>query len=812
MAEIADAAPVSEGAALTGRFLALVGMLAMLQLPVIIGGMLAQALQGYTNFEIGLYLRILFGLQMADLVLLSALAVLVHVLVNQKYLAHLVVVVLLLLRSLVAQRGWVQHHLLLYGTDPGWKYSDMNGFGPFIRPLVWFKLYWGAWAVMLLIVATLLWVRGRESGLRRRISLARARFAGPVARAAVTAAVLIVGLGGFIFYNTNILNEDRTSNERGAHEAAYEKRYRRYLDIPQPTIVGASLRVELYPQQSSADLHGTYRLINRTALSIDSVHVLVNREMQMRSVSMDGESREVLTDKEVGYHIFALGHPLAAGDSANLTFDIAIRRRGFSNNRSPTEIVSNGTWIDRKFLPFIGYQPVFEISDRDARERFGLTAQKRAPAAKDPGEDRQHQLIRGDADLVTVNAVVGTSVGQTGVTPGLLRRSWTEKGRRYFQYETNPPTSVAGGFFSARYNVREDRWHNVDLRVLHDPREGENVDRMMRGMKAGLDYYSAQFGPYPDSLLQVIEIPRYSVFGVALPLSVALSEDAFHSRVGEGEIDQPFYGTAHETAHHWWGGMVRGAPVKGHDLLSESLANYSAMMLMEKTFGADVARRVYTFQMDRYFGGRGEFAREVPLVDVEDQSYLTYRKGAIAMYTLRDQIGEQAVNTALHRYANKFGHAGPPYATSLDLIAELRAVTPDSMQSLITDLFQTITLWEVKADRAIVERTADGKYQVTLDVEARKLRADSVGRETEIPMNDLVEIGVFGDSKNGALGEPLYLERHRIHSGRQTIRVVVSREPKRAGIDPYDKIIDRERGDNILAVSSQRLGLASFKP
>jgi aminopeptidase N len=243
--------------------------------------------------------------------------------------------------------------------------------------------------------------------------------------------------------------------------------------------------------------------------------------------------------------------------------------------------------------------------------------------------------------------------------------------------------------------------------------------------------------------------------------------------------------------------MVQGAPVKGYGLLSESLANYSAMMVMEKTFGADVARRVYHFQMDRYFRGRGEFSREVPLVDVEDQSYLAYRKGAVAMYTLRDQIGEESVNTALRRYVEKFNHDGPPYATSLDLITELRAVTPDSMKSLIPDLFETITLWEIKTDRATVEPTANGKYQVTLEIEARKVRANSVGRETETPMNDLVEIGVFGDASDGAFGEPLYRERHRIRSGKQTIRVIVPQAPKRAGIDPYDMIIDRQRGDNV---------------
>ena len=306
---------------------------------------------------------------------------------------------------------------------------------------------------------------------------------------------------------------------------------------------------------------------------------------------------------------------------------------------------------------------MFELPDGDARERNGLKRHIAARPASDPGEDRNRQAIRGDADLVHVDAVVGTSLDQTAVTPGLLRRSWTENGRRYFQYEMSPPNSVAGGIFSARYRMRPDRWHDVSLRVLHDPREGEVVDRMMRGMKASLEYYTTEFGPYPDSLLQVIEIPRYSIFGVALPLSMAFSEDAFHSRVRNGEIDQPFYGTAHETAHHWWGGMVQGAPVKGHGLLSESLANYSAMMVMEKTLGEeDVAQRVYSFQMDRYFRGRGEVSSEVPLVDVEDQSYLTYRKGAVAMYTLRDQIGEQAVNNALRKYAENFRHDGPPYA------------------------------------------------------------------------------------------------------------------------------------------------------
>lgn len=321
-------------------------------------------------------------------------------------------------------------------------------------------------------------------------------------------------------------------------------------------------------------------------------------------------------------------------------------------------------------------------------------------------------------------------------------------------------------------------------------------------MKASLAYFTEQFGPYPYSDLRIVEIPRYGGFGSAHPHTIAFTEDVFFSRVREDEVDQPFYGTAHEVAHTWWGGMVRGSPVRGAAFLSESLANYSAMLVTEKTYGPEAGRRVYGFQMERYLRGRATQSREVPMLEVEDQPYIAYRKGALALYTLRDHIGEEAVNAALRRYFEKYADAGPPYPTSLDLYAELRAVTPDSLQSLLTDWFETITLWDVSTERAVAEPTGTGGYAVTLEVVARKMRADRDGDETEVPMDDLVEIGVFAPGAGDGLGEPLHLQRHRIRSGAQTIRVTVPREPARAGIDPYRKLIDRERGDNVVGVSS----------
>jgi len=317
-------------------------------------------------------------------------------------------------------------------------------------------------------------------------------------------------------------------------------------------------------------------------------------------------------------------------------------------------------------------------------------------------------------------------------------------------------------------------------------------------MKASLDYYTSTYGPYPYRELRVVEVPPYSINGRAFPAAMALAEPNFITRTEPGLVDLTFFGTAHETAHQWWGGQVRAAYAKGRGFLSESVANYSAMLVTEKVLGPAEAHRVYEFQMNRYLQRRGETGRDVPLLEVEDDPHISYGKGAVALYTLREHIGTEAVHGALRRFLEKYRGSGPPYPTSLDLYAELRAVTPPALHGLLTDLFETITLWDIKTQSAASRRLRDGKYEVTLEVTAQKLRADGVGLETATPMNDLLEVGVFAPGKK----DPIHLTRHRIRSGKQTIRIVVPQEPSRAGVDPFRKLIERERGDNVVDVDA----------
>ncbi|HJP86900.1 MAG TPA: hypothetical protein VJ852_12975, partial [Gemmatimonadaceae bacterium] len=469
-AEIADAAPVPNGALLLGRFIALVVMLVVLQAALMVAGMLIQALQGYYRFEPILYFKILFGVSLARWILIAALAMAVHVVVNQKYLGH-VVVVMAWAFTVVPQFFHIYHHLLIYASTPSWTYSAMNGFGEFVAPMVWFLFYWGAWALVLGVIANLLWVRGRETGVMQRLREARVRFAGPLARVTAVAAGLILVLGGFIFYNTNVLNEYRSPEDAGRNDAEYERTYKRFEAAPQPTIVAVQLRDEIYPERASLDVHGTYRMVNRTASAIDSVHIVtLDRKSKLRAISFDRGSTPVVVDDDRQYRIYALERPLQPGDSLTLSFDLTFGQRGFSNGYQEKAVVTNGTSFSRSVLPAIGYQPYLELSDEEARQHFGLGPQHTA-ATEDP---RQSRWILRNEDLVDFDAVVGTDPDQVVVSPGLLLRTWTENGRRYFHYHGDGPTMFGADVFSAKWSIVKDRWapardstRAVSLEVFH---------------------------------------------------------------------------------------------------------------------------------------------------------------------------------------------------------------------------------------------------------------------------------------------------------------------------------------------------------
>jgi aminopeptidase N len=250
-------------------------------------------------------------------------------------------------------------------------------------------------------------------------------------------------------------------------------------------------------------------------------------------------------------------------------------------------------------------------------------------------------------------------------------------------------------------------------------------------------------------------------------------------------------------AHQWWGHQVVSADVQGATVLVETLAQYSALMVMKRAYGPLAMRRFLHYDLDRYLSGRGaEKKKELPLLRVEDQGYIHYNKGSLVMYQLQDLLGEETVNRALREVIAAHAFKGPPYPTSRVLLEALRRETPPELQYVLTDDFEQITLYENRALSARYLKRADGRFEVTMDLALKKVHADELGEEREVPMDDVIPVGVID-----ADGNALALTTRRLRSGTARVTLVVDKAPAKAGIDPVDELVDRQPDDNLVAVA-----------
>ena len=486
-----------------------------------------------------------------------------------------------------------------------------------------------------------------------------------------------------------------------------------------------------------------------------------------------------------------------------MQFSISYAFHGFANNGENTDFAHNGSFLSDGYIPHVGYQQGIELGDDSIRHRHGLEKVKRILKLEDVA-GRQNNYGTQDADWINLEYTVSTAPDQIAIMPGYLQKEWTEDGRRYFHYKTDAPVLFGFSMNSANYEVLRDHWNNVNLEIYYDHRHTFDIDRMRQSMKATLDYCSANFSHFQFHQLRIIEFPRYQTFAESLANTIPFSEGiGFITRVDSKNpeaLDLPFYVTAHEVGHQWWGHQVVTSNNEGATSVVESLAQYTALMVMKHKLGPAAMKNFLRHELDRYLVGRSqERNEEKPLLRVEPgQGYIHYRKGSLIVYAIQDYIGEDKMNQALAAFIKDYAFHGPPYPTSQDLVDHLRKVTPPELQYIYDDLFTNITLYENRAVSANYTQLPDGKYQVHLAVELKKSHADGRGQEQPVTPHDLVDIGVLDRD-----GNYLYLQKQKIDKENADFTVVVDKLPARAGIDPLNKLIDRKPDDNVIKVEKK---------
>jgi ABC-2 type transport system permease protein len=802
---IHDALPMGETTDWLSKFIALTAVEGILLAVILLCGVIMQTASGYYHYDLLQYFKELYLITFPLVIGFTLLAFFVQTIVSNKFMGHAIVIGIFVLDPIMFRFG-IENTLLLPGQNTPYTYSDMNGYGHFVPALLWSLVYWTAIFAVLACLSIAVARRGAEDGWHTRLRQARERLP-RVTPALVLFALIAIGSGAWFYYNAHVLNEFLTTKQQRKLQAAYERDFKRYERFPQPKVIAVDADVDLDPNHRSFSGSGHFVLQNKTPQPIQQVHI-TDQKQSLSDVQFDRPFHLVSRAPRDLYSIYQLETPLAPGDKLTMTFKVGYQTHGFRDGNERPELAYNGMFFDSDYFPYIGYNSGIELDDPRRRREEKLGPLTDLPPRGDPWGSVTN-LFTPDSDWISYHTVVSTPDDQIAFAPGYLQRDWHQNGRHYYAYDMGEVKILDFyAYVSGRYDVKRENYKGVNIEIYHAPQHGFDVDDMIQGVKAGLDYYQANYSPYQFKQFRILEFPRYRQFAQSFPNTSPFTETFWITRVlnPNKDIDFTYFVTAHELAHQWWAHQLIGGHVAGSNMMSEALAEYSALRVAQKKYGDAQMHKFLAHELDGYLRGRSnETRREPPLGQVQRESYVWYQKGSLVFYALADYIGEARLNLALHnflmqyRYANASDAQSGPYPDTRLLEDALRAQTPSDLQYFLNDSFEKITLYDNKAVEATSQKMPDGTYKVILTVEGRKVFADGNGVEAPAPLHDLIDVGVFSGKKDEE--KPLAMRKEWITGARQSFEFIVKEPPTRAGIDPYNKLIDRNGDDNTMDIT-----------
>ena len=817
-----DALPVSNTILYLSKLFGLIGIAVIMATIPLIVGVAIQTIKGFRDYRLDVYLVDLYLLTLPGFIQMILLSFTVHVMVNNKFSGHGVAMLIWVSLFLLRAFADMNYNLFFYFFTPEFKWSEMNGIGHFIRPLFWFNLYWLLLGALLATLAYLFFQRGVVGGFKERWRVAMQRFNG-IPRLLIS--VFFIGWlasGAYIYYNVSYVNNYYSASEERNNKALYEKTLKKYENLPQPKVTSLIIKADIFPEERKIDIYAKMMVKNKSGKPISTVHLMDPEDLKYKML-YNGKALEFSQpfhhpyskftlfkkgDKAFSYRIYKLDAALLPGDSALIEIYSVKNNKGFENSGFSRDVLYNGTFYSGG-IPSFGYDANFELESDEYRKKLGLKEKKDDyPPQTDP-EGRRTLLFNDDADLIHFEATLSTTPDQIAIAPGYLQKTWEEKGRKYFQYIQDTPVQLFASIVSARYEVLRDQvklpdGKPVNIEIFYDKHHPFNLDRFKAAYVDGLKYFSDVYGPFQFRQMRLMEFPRYAGFAQSFPNTVPYSEDFgwVADFTSPDDFDYTYFVTAHELAHQWWGHQITPNKTRGSNLISEALAEYTALILTEKKYGKDNMKRFLKDELDRYLRGRANEAKKENTFINCNRPYEWYNKGSLIIYGLRDLIGDTAVNHALREFRDEYAlRENPPFPGSDDLYRYLKKHTPDSTKYYLTDTWEKITLYENKYEKATVKSVGKDNYDVDLTFSTKKFYADSSGKETVAPMNDYIDVGIFAAESKNKAGQkqinPLFIKKYKLKPGTQTLTIRVKGKPVKAGIDPYNKLIDRIPDDNI---------------
>lgn len=585
-----------------------------------------------------------------------------------------------------------------------------------------------------------------------------------------------------------------SSKQKRQLESLYEDQYyQTYKDIEPLKIVSIKTKLDFFPKKSMAYLKTFYRLKNKTDQPIRFVFVNINHRLKF-NLSFSNKFYLLEKNKILGVYIYRFEEAIKPQSEIIMEYSLTFEKHGIFNSNFNTknlQILKNGTSLSNtsrySYFPYFGYKT------KDLKNLYNIQWQKQS-------------YLSEENPWIDFESILSTSSDQMAFAPGELIRSWKEKNRNYFHYKTHSPILTRYAFLSGIYSFQRERWKDINIEVYHHPDHHKRVSFILESIKLSLSYFAENFGPYPHNTFRIIEVPRYYTtsgpfIGQAFSSMMTVSEDLnFIYKVDQEGQEAFLILFAHELAHQWWPEQVIGARVRGSHFLSESFAEYSALMVLEKAYGLERVKRVLRYSLNRYLEGRKKYHGENPLISsIEKNVY--YEKGGFLLYALKNLIGEKKLNSILKEFLNTYAYKGPPFPRSLEFIDLLKKRTHKKYHTFIVDSFERITFYKNRISNIECKKRLDGKILIKVKVIGEKLFPHS---NRSIPKGDLIAETSLGISDQK--GKWIYLEKHTLKTGENLFSVLINpdQEPYQLVLDPFYLFMDWSLNDNKILIRDEQ--------
>lgn len=746
-------------------------------------GVSFQIVKGNAPIEIGLYLSLFYFIGL-PMVLVALLILAIQTIIQNRYIGLiLATIITFLFCTGVGGMIGINYPLFRFAEILKVEYFDLNGFGKYAFSFHIKMLYCIGIALILLFLNGIL-SKTSDFSIKKPIKLPKTNFMQK--GFLVLGGLFFMSFGSYIFYETNIRSPYVTKEDQQDWSQQYEAKYRKFEALNQPTITSLKTNVDLFPESNSYKVKGSYKLVNNSENHIDSLLLYIDENVKLVSIAIPN-SKLIQSDGYFGHYWYKLDKKLKPKEELAIHFSFTSSWSPFKGHTAFNSIIDNGSFMRiSRYYPRLGYQAGNQLDDGDERAK-----RKMKPLI--PLKKLEDSTVI-PYDFIDFEAVVSTSNDQIAIGSGDLIKQWKSDNRNYFHYKMGHKIPFRFAFSSARYEVKKEVYKGIPIEIYYDKRHNRNVDEIILATKKTLNYCQQNFGKYPHKVIRYAEISAFvnGFAATAYPGMIYMKENfGFYSDISRGDKEDVINQLAgHELSHQWWGNSkISPEEKEGGAILTETLAQYTELMLYENRHGRERALETVKVHLDLYLSSRS-FDLETPLYKITyDTPHLQYNKGMVIMHQLRLLIGESNVNKALKLLNENYSFPNKP-GDSQDLIDEIYKVTPIKLHPRIDEMFKQIITYSSKVESVGSKKISDKKYEVTFDVSSSKFSEDSKGKRKLIPNDATIDIGIYDE--NGKLS----IQEFQIKNNRVKGKMIVYGKPSLISIDPNVKKVDTFLEDN----------------